>query len=328
MHNSETLDQLQNPIRDLRNRFVTLTETLRPSLWRYCLRLTGSPWDAEDLVQETMLKAFARLGYLGQALNVKAYLFRIASNTWIDQWRRPRLDSDNSIEAADLASTPNIAEKLEVQEALELLAATLPPRQRVVLLLIDVFDFTPSEVAVMMETTQGAVKSALHRARSSLRGRQIDRATSRDLARTNLPPSDPLLKRFIDAFNKRDPEALLALVNPEATNEIVGDWEELGTEMMRQSSMKYWSEEKAIAWAEYGVFHGQPVFFGFRKTDGHEKVLAEIILPTVGDDRIISMKWYYFNPELISNAASLLGVPVETHGYQFVFPDDSADHDA
>jgi RNA polymerase sigma-70 factor (ECF subfamily) len=62
---------------------------LRPDLHRYCLRLTGHLWDAEDLAQETMLRAFATLGSVHHSIqSPRAYLLRVATNTWIDALRR------------------------------------------------------------------------------------------------------------------------------------------------------------------------------------------------------------------------------------------------
>src|SRR5438876_8997319 len=71
------------------HRFIQRTEPLRPDLHRYCRALTGSVWDAEDLVQDTLLRAFAKLGEVSLRVdNPKAYLFRIASNLWVDHFRR------------------------------------------------------------------------------------------------------------------------------------------------------------------------------------------------------------------------------------------------
>ena len=71
------------------NRFLQRTEPLRPELYRYCRALTGSAWDAEDLVQDTLLRAFAKLGEVPLRIeSPKAYLFRVASNLWIDHCRR------------------------------------------------------------------------------------------------------------------------------------------------------------------------------------------------------------------------------------------------
>src|SRR6185295_1939066 len=72
-------------------RFLEIYEPLRPELYRYCRHLTRSPWDAEDLAQDVLARAFVTLGKLGAAPpNPRAWLFRVASNAWIDQQRRPR----------------------------------------------------------------------------------------------------------------------------------------------------------------------------------------------------------------------------------------------
>lgn len=312
---SSATDQFGKTLRDLRNRFVLLTSPHRSALWNYCLKLTGSPWDAEDLLQDTLMKSFSRMALLGQALDLRAYLFRIASNTWIDQTRRMKMALDE-LESAEAIPTPqDAATDAESREAMEILVSTLPPRQRVILLLADMFDFTISEIASMVDATQGAVKSALHRARGSLKELQAG-APELHRARTGLTPP-PLVERYLDAFNRRDPEALVALLDKEAINEIVGDWEEHGIDMMRSSSLHYWSLERGKIWAEYGTLFGRPVLFGFREDRGHPKVLAEILTLETAENKVISQKWYFFSPELLSYAAGLLGVPAKTWGYTF-----------
>ncbi|GJQ20813.1 MAG: hypothetical protein HBSIN02_11680 [Bacteroidia bacterium] len=309
------LEQLEKSLRDLRNRFVLLTAPHRPSLWKYCLRLTGSPWDAEDLLQDTLLKAFSRMALLGQAVELKAYLFRMASNAWIDQKRSAKALWEDIDTMDDAAIDDSAALRVESREAMEILVSTLPPRQRVILLLSDMFDFTAREVAAMLETSEGAVKAALHRARASLKSLQD--APEPHRARTGLTPSDPLIARYIEAFNSRDPAALVSLLDPGAVNEIVGDWEEHGTEMMKKSSLHYWSLENGRIWAEYGTLFGRPVLFGFREDGARPKVLAEILSLQTAGDRVVSQKWYFFCPELLQYAASLLGVPAKTWGYTF-----------
>jgi len=79
------LEQLEHSTRELQRKFNDVIAPDREALWRYCMLLTKSPWDAEDLMQETLLKAYASLAQLFQPIYPKPYLFRIASNTWIDQ---------------------------------------------------------------------------------------------------------------------------------------------------------------------------------------------------------------------------------------------------
>lgn len=70
--------------RDLRSEFNQMIKDFKMDLWNYCRYITGSPWDGEDLFQETMLKAFGGLYQRFHPDNPKSYLYRIATNTWID----------------------------------------------------------------------------------------------------------------------------------------------------------------------------------------------------------------------------------------------------
>ena len=91
--------------------FLDVYEPLRSELYRYCRHLTRSAWDAEDLAQDTMARAFATLGRMGQAPpNLRTWLFRVASNRWIDQMRKAR--EANRVLPFD-ASLPNTATYLE-----------------------------------------------------------------------------------------------------------------------------------------------------------------------------------------------------------------------
>jgi RNA polymerase sigma factor (sigma-70 family) len=95
------------------HRFLQRTEPLRPDLHRYCRALTGAVWDAEDLVQDTLLRAFAKLGEVShQVDNPKAYLFRIASNLWVDRFRRTE---PVALEERTLPSNPE--QSTEVRDA-------------------------------------------------------------------------------------------------------------------------------------------------------------------------------------------------------------------
>jgi RNA polymerase sigma-70 factor, ECF subfamily len=111
--------------RELGHRFVERTEPLRPGLHRYCRSLTGSVWDAEDLVQDTLLRAFAKLGEIRQEIaSPKAYLLRIASNLWIDRVRRPEAPAPNPIATAEDPSRP-----VEVRDAARELMSWLSPQE-------------------------------------------------------------------------------------------------------------------------------------------------------------------------------------------------------
>src|SRR4051794_37122364 len=81
--------ELPGAVRLSWHRFLDIYEPLRPDLYRYCRYLTRSPWDAEDLAQDSLARAFVTLGQLGsEPPNARAWLFRVASNLWIDHTRR------------------------------------------------------------------------------------------------------------------------------------------------------------------------------------------------------------------------------------------------
>jgi len=309
------LQSLGERSRELRSEFEHLVEPNRRPLWRFCLRLTGSAWDAEDLSQETLLKALGGLYRFGQVLDPRAYLFRIASNTWIDQQRRSRPTAElDTVEDLPAAAAPEASSNLS--DAMEMLVRFLPPRQRVVFLLIEGFEFQAREVAAMLRLTDGAVKALLHRAREALhQARQSP----------NMPASPPtaankLVAAYLDAFNRRDPEALAALFDPQATNYIVGDWEEQGVETMKKYSLHFWKAEPAAERAEYRRLLARDVVVVTTRLPDGSEALWSVIELELGTDRVLGHRWYFFCPEFLEHAAAELGLPAATHGYFYKDP--------
>lgn len=146
---------------------------LMGSLYAYCLSLTKSVQETEDLVQETCLKVLSSsvVGSSGmnQDINWEAYLIRIARNSWIDILRqRERL-------ACKLDSLKPLLHEMEEERrfeelefAVQLLIDKLPPWQRVIYVLRELMGYKAAETAEMLDTTEGAVKAALSRARSAI----------------------------------------------------------------------------------------------------------------------------------------------------------------
>lgn len=121
-------DELVDPIREAWHCFIERTEPLRPESFRYCHSLTGSVWDGEDLVQDTLMRAFARLSKATQPIqNVRAYLFRIASNLWIDKYRGTHEIVSTQIPEEMQPETPAPS---EVRDAARRLVTVLPPMER------------------------------------------------------------------------------------------------------------------------------------------------------------------------------------------------------
>src|SRR3954463_12600289 len=130
-------------------RFLETYEPLRTELYRYCRHLTRSPWDAEDLAQDTLARAFVTLAQMSEEPpNPRAWLFRIASNLWIDQTRRRR---EVPSEAPEPAPTRPV-EPRAPREAAGTLLVTLSPQERAAVVLKDVFDLSLDEIAESLGT--------------------------------------------------------------------------------------------------------------------------------------------------------------------------------
>lgn len=312
-----SIDALAEPLREMRLRFEAVLEPQREALWHFCRRLTGSSWDAEDLVQETMLKAFASLPNVWQPLDGRAFLFRIAANTWVDQVRRSRRAPMEDLEAHPELQAPAAADRrVALHDAMERLVLLLPPRQRVVLLLCDSLDFRAREVAAMLATTEGAVKAALHRARVTL----ATAAESGPLPRTatdHRARVDPIVARYVDAFDRRDPDAIAALLHEDAVVTIVGCAEEFGRAAARANSLSEWAADPRAQWVEPGVLEGRPALFVFYRLADAPRALGWVTTLETDADGILGQRQFYFTPEFIRHAAGLLGVPATTHGHQY-----------
>jgi RNA polymerase sigma factor (sigma-70 family) len=144
-----------------------MIEHLQSVLNRYCLTITDSPWDAEDLAQETWLKLISSTSSLRHK-NPEALLIRIAKNTRIDYIRREAILSRiKKQQQAEVTLTEEDGNLL-IEAAFQSLMKHLSPLQRTVFLLRDVFHYSIAETADKLGTSVGAVKATLHRARQSL----------------------------------------------------------------------------------------------------------------------------------------------------------------
>jgi RNA polymerase sigma-70 factor (ECF subfamily) len=186
-----TADALSDEFaRDMRRSwfaYLDVVEPLRPELHRYCLKLTGEVWSAEDLVQDALLRGYGGMGRGdnhgegGPVRSAKAYLFRIASNLWIDAARRTSREAHAEIEPARPAASAEAG--ISLRDAGAVLMAVASPRERAAVVLKDAFDFDLAEIAELLSTSVGAVKSALHRGRARLAARPGGRQAQRRVAR-------------------------------------------------------------------------------------------------------------------------------------------------
>jgi len=222
--------------------FVRETEPYRRELFAHCYRMLGSVLDAEDLVQETYLRAWRHYdGFEGRS-SVRTWLYQIATNGCLtalakrrdvdrrvlpsglgppeqytqtaqlepdlrQQWLQPTPDALITTDAEDPASV--VAAREGVRLALVASLQHLPARQRAVLVLRDVLAFPAAEVAAMLEISTASVKSALQRARATL---QEQAPAADQIAEPTAPQARAVLNKYIKAFENSDADALTRLL--------------------------------------------------------------------------------------------------------------------
>src|SRR5262245_32575400 len=168
MSNTEYLNQ-SGPFEARYLAFLETITQLRPSLHRYCARMTGSVMDGEDVVQEALFEAYRKLDNFDTSRPLKPWLFRIAHNRCIDFLRKRgvRVEAETAAARSDRVDPPELPMS-GLGPALEHLVINLPPKERACVLLKDVFDYSLEEIAELVDSSVGGVKAALHRGRAKL----------------------------------------------------------------------------------------------------------------------------------------------------------------
>lgn len=184
---------------DDKKRFQEEALPLLDSLYAGALRMTRNPADAEDLVQETMLRAYRSFNRFEPGTNLKAWLFRIMTNAYINVYRKrqrePQKVSQDDVEEFDLyqelrnhdpqfAATPEtiVLDSLVDSDIIEAIDA-LPEQFRLAVILSDIEGFTYAEMAEIMDVPLGTVMSRLHRGRKALQKRLWDLAVERGIVK-------------------------------------------------------------------------------------------------------------------------------------------------
>jgi RNA polymerase sigma-70 factor (ECF subfamily) len=281
------------------NAFSALTEPHRRELQAHCYRLVGSLREAEDLVQETFLRAWRRRDTFEGRAPLRAWLHKIATNICLDALvRRPRRSlpiSRGAVASLDDPIPPSINEPIwlepfpddllapedadpaarySLRESVTLAFMTslhlLPPRQRAVLILRDVLDWPASEVADFLGVTVPAVKSALHRARTTLVShypvRQIENMAVHKLDET----ARAQLERYVHVWETADADGLAALLRDDATFSMppIPSWYQ-GPEAIRALvSQTVFSGQANRRWRLLPTrANGQPAFGLYRRNE-------------------------------------------------------------
>jgi RNA polymerase sigma-70 factor, ECF subfamily len=305
MHRQAMTDQTARLLREAWFQYLDSIAPIRPSLYRYCRRITRNLWDAEDLLQETLLKGFGAIGRGDfcrdscRVSNHRTYLFRIATNLWIDQVRHREVQSIHSDATEQPPRGPN--QSIAIRDAAWILMTRASPQESAAVLLKDVFDFTLDEIALILTTTIGAVKSALHRGRVQLEEKQPTTAAG---SRT---PSKELLDRFCAAFNARDVQGVVSLLLDNTTYEVPGVGGERGKKDLIWVNVPKPDDVRA----EPVLYQGEWMVAFWR---GPERGLACVDRFEEQDGQIARVITYYYCPETIRECAAGLGVPAVSQG--------------
>jgi RNA polymerase sigma-70 factor (ECF subfamily) len=207
--------------------FVELTAPHRAALHVHCYRLLGSLHDADDALQETMLRAWRAIDGFEPRAPVRAWLYRIATNVCLRMLeRRARTETsslDAHLEPYPEPAAPGAAEPAAALESAESVGLAfvaamqlLPPKQRVVLVMRDVLDWSAREVADVLGDSVAAVNSALQRARGRVAHEQQEGSLARAHRPANGDAEAEVMERFQDAWAAVDIDGILALLATDA----------------------------------------------------------------------------------------------------------------
>lgn len=211
---------------------LDIAEEIRSELTGYCYRMMGSIFEAEDAVQDTMLRVWKSWDQIREDASRRSWIYRIATNVCLDKLRQAKRRAlpmdlsdptaiiveprDNLPRTAWIWPAPDFAgdpadiaiSKESVRLSFIAMLQTLPPRQRAVLILHEVFRWSAKQTAEAMGMTTVAVNSALQRSRATLAQAKLRSDALREL---DAEVDQRLLESYVEAFEKYDIEALLAL---------------------------------------------------------------------------------------------------------------------
>ncbi|MCC6994894.1 MAG: sigma-70 family RNA polymerase sigma factor [Deltaproteobacteria bacterium] len=274
-----------------REQFLSVVEEVRPALHRYCARLTGSVIEGEDIVQDTLARAFYALSQSPEVPPLRPWLFKIAHNCAIDFLRgHGRRHTEVRADLDDVAGYSEAPDPGVVRAALTQFLA-LPLTQRSAVILKDVLGHSLEETAETMATTIMAVKAALVRGRASLRALQDDEAPRASDAETRLT-----LDRYAALFNSRDWDGVRGLIADDCRLDLVAKSQRRG---------------KAVG-MYFGRYEKEPVTLRVVRLEGQLALAAYVggaaeaayfVLLEVAGDKVQAIRDYRYVKYIASEAA-------------------------
>jgi RNA polymerase sigma-70 factor (ECF subfamily) len=298
-----TLDTVRDDLREGRERFLALVADLRPALHRYCARMTGSVSAGEDVVQDTLAKAYYSLGEVHQLPQLRAWLFQIAHSRSIDYLRgydrrmgQP-LEAIEDTASSDTASPEDAFAREETLRAALSAFLDLPPAQRSCVILKDVLGHSVEEIAALLELSVPSVKALLHRGRARLR-------SSAALLESPTRMPSPAIARYAELFNARDWNAVRAMLAEDVRLDLVSRQSRTGKVDVSGYVSNYAANARwrlAPAWLD-----GREVLAGFRDLlDAQPSYFIEL---TISNGLVTRIRDFRYVPYIAQDAAIELAV--------------------
>jgi RNA polymerase sigma-70 factor, ECF subfamily len=280
--------QTPSTFADAREQFLALVDGVRPELHRYCARLTGSVIEGEDIVQDTLAKAFYALSLSVDVPPLRPWLFRIAHNAALDFLKsHGRKLTDVHAEIDEIAGFDEKPDPAVVRAALARFL-TLPVSQRSAVILKDVLGHSLEETAETMGTTVMAVKAALVRGRRSLLQEDPSAAPAAKTTRSDLD-------RYTTLFNARDWDGVRALVSDDCRLDLVSKSQRRG----KQVGMYFGRYEKADITVRVVRLEGELVLAAY---PAGSDAPAYFILLEFEDGRVSQIRDFRYVPYIAREA--------------------------
>jgi RNA polymerase sigma-70 factor (ECF subfamily) len=258
----DCVTQTPTTFADAREQFLAMVGAVRPELHRYCARLTGSVIEGEDIVQDTLAKAFYALSLSPDVPPLRPWLFRIAHNAAIDFLKsHGKKYTELHAEIDELAGFDDKPDPLVVRAALARFLS-LPVTQRSAVILKDVLGHSLEETAETMGTTVMAVKAALVRGRGKLLQQERD---DDEIAATTRAD----LERYASLFNARDWDGVRTLVSDDCRLDLVSKSQRRGKQVgayfaqyeKADVALRVVRLEGLLAFAAYVAGAAKPTYF-------------------------------------------------------------------
>ena len=284
--------------------FARLIETYRRELHAHCYRMLGSMYDADDAMQEATLRAWKSIGRFEGRSSLRSWLYTIATNACLTQiqrrpkrvlpidygpatdplqgpgqpitetvWIEPYPDSD----LEDGLAGPEASYEQRESVELAFIAALqhLPASQRAVLILREVLGFSAKEVAATMETSVASVNSALQRARASIEERVPDQSQAQTLRTLDDAEIEEIVKTYVDAWERNDVEAVVALLTEDAAIAMppLASW--FGPRDQFETFLRNFPMNGQIKWKmKITTANGQPAFGAYAWDESEQAYMA------------------------------------------------------